>query len=61
MANILQIIEQEVATTTAILPLIDTVVAALVSSVPPVVQTPAVNFKVGGHVYSFVGVFSKIS
>lgn len=61
MANILQIIEQEVATVTSILPLIDAVIAQIPTAVPPVVQTPAVNFKVAGHVYSFVGVFTKVS
>jgi hypothetical protein len=61
VANILQIIEQEVATVTAILPLIDAVIAQIPTVVPPVVQTPPVSFKVSGHVYSFVGVFTKVS
>lgn len=61
MASILQLIETEVSTVTAILPLIDAELGNLTASLPSVAQTPAVNFKIAGHVFSFVGVFTKVS
>jgi hypothetical protein len=59
--NILQLVESEVSTQVAILPLIEAEITNLATAIPAVAQTKPVNFKVGSHVFSFVGVFTKVS
>jgi hypothetical protein len=61
MASVIQLIEAELPVVEVFLPVLETGVAGVLAALPPVLQTPVVNLKIGGHTYSVVVVFNKVS
>jgi hypothetical protein len=61
LTTIVQLVENELPVVDLFLPIVESGLGTVLDTAPAVFSTPAIQVKVGAHVYSASIVFSKVS
>jgi len=61
MANIIQLVEQELPIVEVFLPILESGISSVIGALPAVYTTPALKVKIAGASYTAEVVFTKVS